>query len=74
MRIRSVVGRRRHILDGPGNKLAEPVEYVVLAFPRGGPPTEIAREPQQWMAQALAFEERRRGMVVEIEERPRVAA
>lgn len=49
-------------------------DYVVLAFPRGGPPVELTREPHQWMAQAVAFEERRKGTVVEIEERPRKAA
>jgi hypothetical protein len=50
------------------------IDYVVLVFPRGGPPFEVAREPHQWMAQAVAFEERRKGTLVEIEERPRKAA
>jgi hypothetical protein len=34
---------------------------------------EIAREDAQWKAQAVAFEERRQGVRVEIEERQRAA-
>lgn len=51
-----------------------PSEFVVLVFSRGGPPIEVAREDAQWKAQAIAFDERRRGAQVEIEERPREAA
>lgn len=48
--------------------------YVVIVYTRGGPPVEVAREPQLWMAQAIALDERRRGARVEVEERHQEAA
>jgi hypothetical protein len=71
MKVREVVGRWSCGQSNMLPALPPPVDYVVLAFPRGGGPVEIAREPEQWMAQAVAFEERRQGTHIEIEERPR---